>query len=252
MTVYCPVCNGGVTYSKRVYNCNFCGHRYRPMDNDPIAYHAEEFRKTFRRSDDEIDADGQVTDTFRANRADIVRKRIARVGHLLRPTDSVLDIGGGAGDFALGIQDRVGHVELTELDPLLLSAARGAGLTAHQHALHDMANGPRFDVVTAWHVVEHLEPLKPALDILKRMFKRYLIIEIPTNRGAPEVFDGHYHFFSDESLQLAFDGLVVRQYGNGVQHPARLAVFVHRRIAGKQYDAAEKSAAQLDSPSTQA
>lgn len=52
-------------------------------------------------------------------------------------------------------------------------------------------------------------------------------------RGVPEQFDGHYHYFTDESFQALFSDLVIRIYGEGVQRPAQLAVFQKRRLIEK-------------------
>ncbi|MEM8753656.1 MAG: hypothetical protein AAGF90_11835, partial [Pseudomonadota bacterium] len=97
----------------------------------------------------------------------------------------------------------------------------------------EMPETERYDVVFAWHVLEHCEPLKPAAEKLTRLFKRFLVVEIPKERGAPSEFDGHFHFFSDESLQMLFSSLVVRYYTEGVQRPARLVVFEHKRAMSR-------------------
>lgn len=237
-TVPCPVCHVATTPSGRVHICGFCGHRYRPHEGDPLEFHDKTYRTTHQRQKGEIDETG-VTETFHKQRALIVARRVARIKKYLKPTDTVLDAGGGAGTFAAAIRGLVASVTVSEVNHQLLDACRELGLPTVESSIQNMPTDPVYDVVFAWHSLEHCEPLGPAADRLKALFRKYLIIEIPKERGAPPQFDGHYQFFSDESLQLLFSDLVIRQYGDGVQAPARLVVFEKRR----QVKALEKRAA---------
>lgn len=247
MRVYCPVCDSITSFSKRVYTCGRCGHRYRIVEEDPIEFHRTKFRASHQRVVGEIGADG-LTEAFHQSRQSITEERIKLIKRFLRRSDTVLDVGGGAGTFAGKLKEHVASVSVTEVNEVLVEACRDQGITAHQVAVQDMSEDEVYDVVFAWHVLEHCEPLQPAVTKLKRIFRRFLILEIPKERGAPEEFDGHYHFFSDESFQMLFSDLVVRFYVEGVQRPSRLAVFEKKRVATRLYQQWEKNSAsrQLD------
>ncbi len=226
---YCQVCH---TPTKRVgytTKCSFCGHIFRFFEEDTIHFHAESYRKKFLRTSNEI-VDGKITDKFHENRKRIVAKRLALIGKFLNKENSLLDIGGGAGTFAKEVRNHVKNVRLTEVSPMLVDHCTQSGLDAHKMSIDELSGNECYDVVTAWHVLEHIEDVKKAAEKLRVIFNRYLIIEIPKERGIPEAFDGHHQFFTDESLQNLFSGLVVRQYSSGAQPPSRLVVFEHPRI----------------------
>ena len=229
---FCPICGTATRYSNRIYKCNNCGHGYRKYDGDPVEFHSNEFRKLYQREENEI-VDGEITECFHTNREKIVHKRVALISKFLRKSDAMLDVGGGAGTFALASRSLVKSISVIEVSQMLVDHCVLKGLPARKLQLGDIPDDESYDVVCAWHVLEHLDPIQRAAQKLKRIFRRFLIIEVPKERGAPERFDGHFHFFSDQSLQLLFSDLVIRQYGNGVQMPARLAVFEKTRSVAR-------------------
>lgn len=226
--ILCPICDSDTAFVKAVHACPICGHRYRPYDVDPIAFHDEEYRTTHQRVQGELDESG-VTQAFHDERAKIVAKRLALIKRYLRSTDTVLDAGGGAGTFAMALRGIVSSVTVNEINADLLRECEQNGLPTIRGPIQDLPVDTKYDVVFSWHSLEHCEPLVPAAKTLKALFRRHLIIEIPKERGAPEKFDGHFHFFSDQSLQLLFDDLVIRQYSDGIQKPSRLVVFEKKR-----------------------
>ena len=226
--VLCPICDSDTSFVKSVYACAICGHRYRPYDVDPIAFHDEEYRTTHQRAQGEL-TEGHVTDLFHEQRAKIVAQRLVRIKKFLRKSDTVLDAGGGAGTFAMALRGMVSSVTVNEVNEDLLRECERNGLPTIKGPIQDLPIDTKYDVVFSWHSLEHCEPLLPAARTLKSLFRRHLILEIPKERGAPEQFDGHFHFFSDQSLQLLFDDLVIRHYNDGVQHPSRLVVFEKKR-----------------------
>ena len=245
----CVVCDAPTKLSGRLFKCNNCGHGYRVYDGDTIAFHASTYRDRCQRTAREI-TKGGVTKRFHAARAEIVAQRLDRVGQYIRPGDSVLDVGGGGGTFAMAIKDRVRSVEMTEVNPVFVRHCQRRGLKAHEIEINKMEDGSTFDVVFAWHMLEHCEDVRLAAAKLKRLFTRFLVIEIPVNRGSPESFDGHHHFFTDDSLQRLFGDLIIREYSEGIQAPARFAVFQKQRTVARQIRGttkAAKKAQQADS-----
>lgn len=224
----CPICFSLCRETKRLHKCNHCGHGYREFSGDTIEFHDQVFREEFQISENEV-ADGEVTDAFHENRKQIVESRLTRIKKYLRKSDSIIDIGGGAGTFANAASKYVDSVEITEVNQAIANDCNSRGIKATVVELNEMDVSQQYDVVFAWHVLEHIEDIQTAAVKLKKLFKRFLIIEIPKERGSPEQFDGHHHFFSDQSLQMLFGDLVIRQYGEGVQKPSRLVVFEKTR-----------------------
>jgi hypothetical protein len=244
-TIECPVCGATAELRTRVYRCPACGHGFRPFDGDSIAFHRDEYRNQFQRSKGEIEG-GAVTQAIHDARAEIVAKRIQRIKPFLKRSFTALDVGAGAGTFALAIRDKVKSVDVTEVNEDLVAHCRDRGLPARSLSLDAIPDGESYDVVFAWHVLEHIPDARAAAAKLKSLFRRYLVLEIPVARGAPERFDGHYHYFSDDSFQRVFPDTVIRLYGNGVQAPARLMVLTHKYAVVREFmaeDSGESEAA---------
>src|SRR5437868_149504 len=70
----------------------------------------------------------------------------------------LLDLGCGNGDFATHMQSRGWTVAVTEINDAVLDALRTGGMEAKRpdDALREGFSAP-FDVITAWHVLEHIE-----------------------------------------------------------------------------------------------
>jgi SAM-dependent methyltransferase len=83
----------------------------------------------------------------------------------------LLDVGSGHGWFLRAAKDAGWQVEgLDMLDDQLVAAAARDGIILHQGSLvdHSLPAG-EFDVVTAWHVVEHIPEIRSAVDALERL-----------------------------------------------------------------------------------
>jgi rubredoxin len=207
-----------------LHRCPRCGHGFRPFEGDPIAFHATEYRKSFRRDTREIDEHGRPTPLFHRMRKGIVRKRVRLVKPYLRATDHCLDIGAGAGTFCTEIRKRVASIECTELDENLAAESRRLGFPTRTGDFLAMDFDAPFDVVFAWHVLEHVEDARAFVERAMRLARRHVIIEVPWKRRVPEAFDGHYHYFNETSLRLVLREPRVIDMREGVQAPALFAV----------------------------
>ena len=214
--------------SELLYRCSRCGHGFREFDGDPIAYHADLYRRDsrFHRHSDEIDAEGRPTAAFHKARKKIVKNRVAMIRKFLARGDECLDVGSGAGTFAKEVERRVGSVECTELDDRLAAESERLGFKTHRGDFMSLEFARSFDVVFAWHVVEHVIDTRAFVSKAQALARRYLILEVPVDRPCPEAFDGHYHYFSETSLRLVCGDPTVICVQEGVQRPA-LAIVTH-------------------------
>jgi SAM-dependent methyltransferase len=99
----------------------------------------------------------------------------------------VLDVGCGNGDFLATLARRGWHVSGTDLSAVACDQARGKGIVTHEGPLTE-ANLPAtdFDVITLWHVLEHLPDPTVELAEARRLLRDdgLLVLEVP-NSGTP-------------------------------------------------------------------
>jgi hypothetical protein len=216
--VECHAC--GHPYARETELLVRCGHGFREFDGDPIAYHADLYRKQIQRVDNEMDAEGRPTAAFHKARKKIVKGRVAMIRKLLSRDDECLDVGAGAGTFAREVERRISSIECTELDDRLADECERLGFTTHRGDFMSLEFDRSFDIVFAWHVVEHVIDTRAFVSKAQSLARKYLILEVPVDRRCPKDFDGHYHYFSETSLRLVCGEPTVVSVKDGVQPPA--------------------------------
>lgn len=97
----------------------------------------------------------------------------------------ILDFGCGTGTFLKYLQDQQYHVTGTEPAQTPRSLAEqnlGQNIPANPFLLKDKKS---FDIITAWHVVEHVHELIPTLKQLKKLLSKngYMFIAVPNHRS---------------------------------------------------------------------
>lgn len=146
----CPICacaeRALVDLEARVVRCRSCGHRFvspRPTQEEIARGYSQP--TTY---DDWI----QVADA----RAAMWRRRFDRVlGH--DPAGRLLDVGAGIGTFLAIARDGGWSVEGTEVSTTAVVKARERHGIAIRAGLVEVAAPPGpFDVISLWHVLEHL------------------------------------------------------------------------------------------------
>lgn len=128
---------------------------------------------------------------------------------------SLLDVGAGTGDFLLGAKTKGWKVEGVEPNPKALRLAAEKGLSL-ESSLAQLQDGP-FDVITLWHVLEHMPHLEQTVLELSRLTKAKgtLIIAVPNFKSFDAQHYGkywaaydtprHLWHFSQESLKILFE-----------------------------------------------
>jgi ubiquinone/menaquinone biosynthesis C-methylase UbiE len=101
---------------------------------------------------------------------------------LRRPPGRILDVGCGSGNFLAALRSRGWNAYATEFSDAAVAMARRRGITVHRGTVED-AGYPddHFDVVTMWHVLEHVPAPRETLDELRRILKPdgLLVVEVP-------------------------------------------------------------------------
>jgi 2-polyprenyl-3-methyl-5-hydroxy-6-metoxy-1,4-benzoquinol methylase len=97
---------------------------------------------------------------------------------------SILDIGCGTGDFLSYCKTLGWKTTGVEPDPDALGLAKSKGLLVHDTSFLD-TNSDTYDVITMWHVLEHVHDLKERLEQLGRLIKPggLVIIAVPNHNS---------------------------------------------------------------------
>jgi ubiquinone/menaquinone biosynthesis C-methylase UbiE len=91
----------------------------------------------------------------------------------------LLDIGAGTGDFLLAAKNRGWEVNGQEPNPAARNRARSKGIILEENVSHLPTES--YDVITLWHVLEHVPNLEDQIRELDRLLTRegLLIIAVP-------------------------------------------------------------------------
>ena len=126
-----------------------------------------------------------------------LKNKLGLIKSLKKDAKSILDIGAGTGDFLSFIQSESMSVTGIEPNPKARELAKNKGFFLEE----DIKNvkGKLFDVITMWHVLEHIPNLEETIIDLESLLKPngVLIVAVPNFYS----FDAAYY----KSLWAAFD-----------------------------------------------
>jgi 2-polyprenyl-3-methyl-5-hydroxy-6-metoxy-1,4-benzoquinol methylase len=185
----------GMSATFCIVRCLHCGLLYlnpRPNEQEMLAYYPPEYQAAIR----------QVLQEVRQSHIGRIGLRMMRRVRKppLEKVGSVLDIGCSSGDYLAYLQTLGWEVYGIELDEEAARYARehfgipvGAGTA--EHALSDFPD-ERFDVVTMWHVLEHLFDPSLVLAEVHRILRPggILMLEMPNVRSLWASLLGEYWF----------------------------------------------------------
>jgi len=126
-------------------------------------------------------------------RARIWRGRVERVAALAPPPGRLLDVGCGTGTFLERARARGWDVAGTELSRAGAAAARAAGLAVAEGELWE-AGFPEgtFDVVTCWHVIEHVADPRRLVGEMARVLRPGGALVLATPNLEDRIFRAAY------------------------------------------------------------
>jgi len=244
MSENCHVCDDLYNFidePQKTHQCPSCGHIYRIPPEDNYLYHKEKYRTDdrFFRNNKEFDPDGTVNENFHRARKKIVSSRKDKIAQYLSPEYSILDIGSGAGTFVNEIRDSVKESECNEVANNLADECERLGFKVYRGDILKLEIKRTYDVVCAWHVLEHVENIEAFKNLLLELTTKYCIIEVPLLRSMDpnmhrirnlptptvEDWDGHVHYFSPTSLREFFEEeFNILSFEVGAQDPAALCI----------------------------
>ena len=246
--INCHICENSYNKAERyedTYECSLCAHVYRVSPQDNYEYHKNQYRgdKRFLRDNNEFNEDGSVNERFHTARKSIVKRRREKISKFLNKDYRVLDIGAGAGTFLREIKDYIKEGECNEVDDNLVRECERLGFYTYCGDILRLSLEKTYDVVFAWHVLEHVEDINAFKQKLFDLTTKYCIVEVPLlksmdptvqrvrslNSPTVENWDGHSHYFSPQSLERLFkDDFNIISLEVGVQDPAVLCIMEKR------------------------
>ncbi|MFM9028707.1 MAG: class I SAM-dependent methyltransferase [Bacteroidota bacterium] len=224
--LHCPVCSGNdfkkhlecrdYTVSQELFqiqSCSTCGFLFtnpRPGKSEIGKYYQSSAYISHTNS-----SKGLFNKLYKVVRNRAIEEKIALIKGFLKKEETIrlLDIGCGTGEFLAGAGAKGWNV--VGVEPNQDAAEMGRknhGLAIHDENWLDAALGT-FDVITMWHVLEHVHDLDTRLKQLARLLgaEGLLIIAVPNNTSADsKEFKEHWaawdvprhlYHFSPESIK---------------------------------------------------
>jgi 2-polyprenyl-3-methyl-5-hydroxy-6-metoxy-1,4-benzoquinol methylase len=202
----CPICDNrsfrpflvctDYTVSKKEFNivcCDACGFKFtnpRPLESDLGAYYQSEDYISHSNT-----RKGLISKLYQSVRNYTLRKKLALVNKLNKGKGVILDIGCGTGEFLHTCSQAGWNTIGIEPDP----GARKFGSEGYKLDIRDEGSLNSFqegayDIITMWHVLEHVPHLNERITQVKRLLKPkgHIIIAVPNCSSKDAAKYGRY------------------------------------------------------------
>jgi len=159
---------------------------------------------------------GIVSYLYQTVKKRALQKKVALINSLNNGAGTLLDIGAGTGDFLKQAKEANWKVSGVEPNEGAKKLAQEKGINL-QESLNDL-NEETFDVITMWHVLEHVPNLEETISTIEKLLKPEgtLIIAVPNYNSfdanhykehwAAYDVPRHLWHFSQTSMQKLFSG----------------------------------------------
>ena len=188
----CPICNSSEfkpfiscvdnTVSRETFQivqCVSCGFKFtnpRPEENELGKYYKSEEYVSHSNS-----KKGFINSTYQSVRKYTLLKKLQLISKFYK-TGNILDIGCGTGEFLNTCKNAKWQTLGIEPDPdARQMGIQNFGLDIREEAELRNLNDASFDIITMWHVLEHVPKLNERVQELKRLIKPggVIIIAVP-------------------------------------------------------------------------
>ncbi|WP_299435876.1 class I SAM-dependent methyltransferase [uncultured Aquimarina sp.] len=144
-----------------------------------------------------------------------LNKKVRLISDLNKGTGNLLDIGAGTGDFLVEANKKNWEVYGVEPNSSAKILAEKKGIILQSNTDGLVSNS--FDVITMWHVLEHVPDLSSQIKELKRLLKPggYLVVAVPNFKSYDASYyksfwaaydvPRHLWHFSKNSIQTLFE-----------------------------------------------
>lgn len=191
----CPICSGETMYpflsckdyllTEEVFTivqCSKCGFRF--TNPRPLAAQLGKYYKSDEYISHSDSRTGIFNRIYQAVRT-LTIKRKYRLLQSLYQNGSLLDIGCATGDFLLYMQYKGWSVTGIEPDENARLKATTRGLNVFDENFLDQLDAGSFDIITLWHVLEHVSELQERMRQIMRLLKPggRLVIAVPNSHS---------------------------------------------------------------------
>ncbi len=162
---------------------------------------------------------GLVSFLYQFVKKKALQKKIKLITSLNNGTGNILDIGAGTGDFLKSAKQKGWKINGVEPN-------EGARKLAHEKEVNlessiDDVKGKKFDVITLWHVLEHLPNLEETINKIEGLLKPggTLIIAVPNYMSYDALYyktfwaafdvPRHLWHFSRKSMEILFSKKII-------------------------------------------
>ncbi|MGM0647961.1 MAG: class I SAM-dependent methyltransferase [Bacteroidota bacterium] len=172
-----------------IEQCEKCGFLFtnpRPSDDDLGGYYKSEAYISHSNS-----GQGIVNQVYKLVRGYTVKQKY-KVVRMFKPGRRILDIGCGTGELLNFFKESNWEVRGIEPDADARAFAKKEyDLPVDQEDALDQMDDNSFDVITMWHVLEHVAGLNKRMRTIRRLLKDdgVVVIAVPN----PEAFDAQYY-----------------------------------------------------------
>ena len=222
----CVICDSKVKKKENIFQCGNCGHTYI---NIPIQenieyqkhYHLSSNCRTLKLTN------GKVPQSFHDDRYGICSARVKKIKNMLKRSYFLLDVGGSCGTFALHASPYIDTIEITDLADYQKMESERLGFRFYQGNFNDLEFTNTYDIVTAWHVLEHVNDVHSFIQKCKNLARKYVVIEVPVKRKIQGTIesDGHVHYFTQKSLEILIKKYFKKyRIQEGVQKPSLMMI----------------------------
>ncbi len=145
----------------------------------------------------------------------MLKKKLHLINSFETEGKTILDVGAGTGDFLAFCKKNDWTVFGTEPNKKARSLAKNKGINLKDSL--EYYNGTRFDIVTLWHVLEHVKDVQKTIAQLKNTLKPngVLLVAVPNYKSYDALYykenwaafdvPRHLWHFSQKSIELLFE-----------------------------------------------
>ena len=225
----CPVCSGkqfnsfisckDYTVSHETFQiaqCASCGFKFtnpRPSETEIVKYYQSEDYISHSNT-----SKGIINSLYKVARKFTISQKVNLIKSVCPDGKSILDYGCGTGEFLNGMKKAGWFVNGVE------PSKQAQGFAINNYELHiiepneiNRLRENNFDVITLWHVLEHIHQLNQTIGVFKKLLKQNgkFIIAVPNCDAADVTYYKEYwaaydlprhlyHFNSDSMNRLMF------------------------------------------------
>lgn len=197
----CIICQSQNTKrNNKVVICENCGHAYRDFGKiDEKDYYTNQYRQNIVKQNESV------------RPPEVLAQRVENIYNIVKPfikQDAYfLEVGVGEGFFPKTYKRHhdIKKYYCCEISELHAQEAKNCGLQVFNCGFQDIETDIKFDTIVSFDVLEHINNPYEYTEKLKTLLNPggVAIIQVPTDRRlhSETPFDGHYHYFSRNSLK---------------------------------------------------